>query len=160
MEPRIEILATKRLLGIPMEMSLADNKTSQLWQKFMPRRAEAVHRASSDYLSMQVYPADEGKIFSPTTRFEKWAAVEVLDYDDVLPSGMEAYLLQGGKYAVFTHHGPAHDFARTMVQIFGHWLPASEYQLDQREHFELLPEGYNPMDPDATEEVWVPIKPK
>ena len=45
-----------------------------------------------------------------------------------------------------------------MKHIFGRWLPQSEYELDDREHFELLPEGYSPVDPEAEEEVWIPIK--
>ncbi len=47
-----------------------------------------------------------------------------------------------------------------MKYIFGSWLPESEYELDSREHFEVLPETYQPMNPKAREEVWIPIKAK
>jgi AraC family transcriptional regulator len=83
--------------------------------------------------------------------------VEVSSMADV-PSDMEIYDLQGGKYAVFNHQGPASEASKTMRYIFGEWIPNSEYTLDDREHFEVLPEGYNPMDPQATEEIWVPVK--
>jgi AraC family transcriptional regulator len=71
---------------------------------------------------------------------------------------MESYLLQGGKYAVFIQHGPAVAVVKTMQYIFGDWLPKSAYQIDNREHFEVMPEGYSPVDPEAKEEIWIPIK--
>ena len=30
--------------------------------------------------------------------------------------------------------------------------------LDDREHIELLPEGYNPVDPEAEEQVWISVR--
>ncbi len=155
MEPRIEILKPKRLVGISMEMSLVDNKTQELWQKFMPRRGEVKNRASTEYISMQIY--GNNWAFSPDALFKKWATVEVSSYSEI-PADMEKYLLDGGQYAIFVHLGPANTASNTMQYIFGDWLPKSGYSLDNREHFEILPEGYNLMDPEATEEIWVPIR--
>ena len=106
---------------------------------------------------MQVYSATGGQIFSPTTVFEKWAVVQVLAHDSV-PDGMESYTLPGGQYAVFIHNGPASAAPKTMQHIFGTWLPDSGYELDDREHFEILPDGYDPFDQHAHEEVWIPIR--
>ncbi|MCP4294371.1 MAG: GyrI-like domain-containing protein [Proteobacteria bacterium] len=155
MEYRIEELEPKKLIGINLKMSLSKNRTAELWQTFMPRRDEVQNRTSSDYISMQKY--GENWTFSPQTMFVKWASVEVSSFTD-LPSNMETYQLQGGKYAVFVHIGPASAAANTMQYIFGEWFPESGYQLDNREHFELLPESYNPVDPNAREEIWIPIK--
>lgn len=157
MEPRIETLTSKKLIGIRMMMSLSDNKTSNLWQAFMPRRAEIKNRATTDFISMQNYGNDWN--FSPTALFEKWATVKVTSFENV-PAGMETYLLQGGNYAVFFHQGLASEAPRVMQSIFGKWLPQSGYLLDNREHFEILPEGYSPIDPSATEEIWIPIREK
>ncbi len=137
-----------------MEMSLAENKTKELWQKFMPRRHDVNNKMTTDFISMQIYP--ENWSFSPTVMFEKWATVEVSSLDEI-PEDMETYVLTGGKYAVFTQHGPASMAPKTMQTIFGVWLPASSYQLDNREHFEVLPENYNPTDPNAKEDIWIPI---
>ncbi|NDI33200.1 GyrI-like domain-containing protein [Chengkuizengella sediminis] len=71
---------------------------------------------------------------------------------------MKSYVLKGGKYAVIIHNGPASTFLRTLQYILETWLPSSEYELDNREHFERLSQDYSPTDPNATEEVWVPIK--
>lgn len=106
---------------------------------------------------MQVYDGSDGNIFSPTKLFEKWAAVEVSSFD-AIPDGMASYNLKGGKYAVFIHRGLASSAPRTMGYIFGEWLPDSGYELDDREHFEVLPPGYNPLDDNAQEEVWIPVK--
>jgi AraC family transcriptional regulator len=157
MEPKIEILSSKKLVGIHMEMSLTNNRTGELWQKFMPRRVEVKNRVSTDYISMQKY--GENWNFSPDAQFLKWAAVEVLTFVEV-PPNMETYLMIGGKYAVFIHHGLASTAAKTMQYIFNEWFPKSVYVPDNREHFEILPEGYSPVDSEATEEIWIPIKNK
>lgn len=157
MEPRIESLPPTKLVGMHRRMSLAQNRTMELWQSFMPRRMEIKNRTNSKYISMDVYPEGQKGMLSPTNMFDKWAAVEVLSYDTI-PDGMEEYILQGGKYAVFIHKGPASAFPKTMQFIFAEWLPASEYKLDKREHFEVLPEGYDRNDPEAEEEVWIPVK--
>lgn len=43
--------------------------------------------------------------------------------------------------------------------IFGTWLPASGYVLDDRPHFEVLGPGYRPDDPEAEEDIFIPIRP-
>ena len=155
MESRIELLKAKKLVGICMKMSLSNNKTSELWQQFMHRRSEVKNRLTAEFISMQKYPVNWN--FSQDTLFEKWATVEVSSFTDV-PANMGTYVLQGGKYAIFIHHGPASAAAKTMKYIFGQWLPKFEYRLADREHFEILPGDYNPVDPNASEEIWVPIK--
>ncbi len=140
-----------------LEMSLAQDKTAELWKKFMPRRGEIKNRRNAEYISMRIYGENREQQFLPTTLFEKWAAVEVLDHN-IVPEGMESYCQTGGTYAVFIHEGPAMSFPKTMQHIFGTWLPESEYEQSGREHFEVLPEEYNPVDPEAKEEVWIPIK--
>lgn len=157
MEPRIELLKQKKIVGIKTEMTFLQNKTAELWQSFMPRRNEVPNRIGTNFISMQIY--GENLTFSPTEQFTKYAAVEVSSFVSI-PSNMVTHIIEGGQYAVFIHKGPASSAPKTMQHIFGEWLPKSEYELDTREHFELLPENYNPMDEDAEEEVWIPIKKK
>ena len=159
MQPRIETVAPKRLVGVRLRMSLAKNRTAELWQSFMPRRGEVSNRTDSSFISMQVYDGVEANQFSPTTKFEKWAAVEVFTHGRI-PNGMESCRLPGGEYAVFHHKGPASAAPQIFQHIFGVWLPDSEFELDDREHFELLPENYSPVDPDAEEDIYIPIRPK
>ena len=158
MEAKIIDLALKQLIGMHLRMSMADNKTGELWRAFMPRRREVANRVDNNFISMQVYQTGEKNHFVPTTQFEKWAVVEVSEGSEI-PDGMESYTLEGGKYAVFTHQGPANLFPKTMHFIFGEWMPHSGYELDDREQFAVLGEGYDPIDPNASEEVWIPIRP-
>lgn len=156
LEPILIELEAKKLIGIRMNMSFTNDKTKELWQCFMPRRHEVENRVTSEYISLQNYSLTGTPLFAPEAIFEKWALVEVSDLD-IIPKDMESYLLGAGTYAVFIHIGPASAFASTMEYIFGKWLPKSSYRLDDRPHFEKLPEGYNPSDPDATEEIWIPV---
>jgi AraC family transcriptional regulator len=52
MEPRIEILKAKKLIGQKLTMSLIDNKTGQLWSSFAPRIKDINNRVTSDKISM------------------------------------------------------------------------------------------------------------
>ena len=54
MEPRIENLSEKKLVGKQLTMSLANNKTSNLWRTFMPRRREINNSDTIEMISMQV----------------------------------------------------------------------------------------------------------
>jgi AraC family transcriptional regulator len=155
MEPRIEMLAEKKLVGTRVTMSLADNKTRNLWQTFMPRRNEVRHVIAGGMISMQVYngPLRLGDLHQ---QFEKWAALEVLNFDDV-PQNMDIYILSGGLYAVFHYKGLSTDNS-IFIYIFGTWLPNSKYVLDERPHFEILGDKYKNGDPDSEEEIWIPIK--
>ncbi|MGE5683485.1 MAG: GyrI-like domain-containing protein [Bacillota bacterium] len=158
MQPRIEIIPEKKLVGKHMRMSLAQNRTSELWRSFMTEIKGIKNLVSSDLISMQVYDASlDFKDFNLTTEFEKWAAVEVADFNSV-PDNMDTCILQGGLYAVFIYKGLPSQFQNTFHYIFNVWLPGSEYELDNREHFEILGDKYKNNDPDSEEEVWIPVK--
>lgn len=137
-------------------MSFNQDRSFELWQKFMPLVKSIDNRISDDLFSMQIFPQGVS-METPELVFTKWAAAPVSELQAV-PQGMRSYRLKGGLYAVFNHHGPASAFAASMQYIFGQWLPNSNYQRDQREHFERLPKGYVPTDHNAQEEIWIPIK--
>ncbi len=141
-------------------MSLSRDSTGNLWQALMPRRGEIENRLPDRYFSMRIYKKSGMSIeemFSPQTSFDKWAAVEVAEFGSV-PDGLEKYVLCGGNYAVFLHRGPAREFPNTMRYIFLEWLPASPFELDDREHFEVLPEKWSPADEAAEELIYIPIR--
>lgn len=158
MSPRIENLTEKKLIGKRLTMSLANNRTGELWQSFMPKRSEISNNVSNDMISMQVYKPMHFADFKPTNEFEKWATVEVTNFESV-PTDMETFLLAGGLYAVFDYKGSSND-PSIFQFIFGTWLPSSEYFLDDRPHFEILGDKYKNNDPTSEEEIWIPIKPK
>ena len=158
MTPRIEKSNEKKLVGKRLTMSLADNKTGDLWKSFMPRRREIVNNLTNDMISMRVYKSTHFADFKPTNQFEKWATVEVANFDNV-PNEMETFTLTDGLYAVFDYKGLSTDNS-IFQYIFGTWLPTSDYDLDDRPHFEVLGDKYKNNDPTSEEEIWIPIQPK
>lgn len=48
LEPRIETLVEKKLIGKRLRMSLADNRTGELWRSVMPRRREIGNTVTSE----------------------------------------------------------------------------------------------------------------
>lgn len=156
MEPRIIQLKAKKLLGNHLKMSLANNKTGQLWGQFAPSIKTINNRSTTDKISMQIYPPDYYQNFSPQKEFEKWATVEVDNFDNI-PNGMESFDLEGGLYAVFDYKGSSADTS-IFQYIFWKWLPNSIYQVDDRPHFEVLGAKYKNNDPNSEEEIWIPIR--
>lgn len=155
--PKILELRPKKLIGMSQDMSRVQDKTSELWRGFLPRVGEIENPTNQDRISMQIYPEGPKQLANPMAPFTKWAAIEV-ETDDVIPRGMARYDLGSGTYAVFNHQGPASDLS-TIMYIFTEWLPNStEFELDDREHFEVLPNDYNPVDSNAKEEIWIPVK--
>ena len=159
MNPKIETLAEKKLIGKRMKMTFSDNKTGELWRDFMLRRREIINNMGSALYSMQIYDISFFNNFNPFTEFEKWAAIEVTDYNTV-PAEMETFTLTGGLYAVFFFKGAASEGHKTFQYIFEKWLPSSDYVLDDRPHFEILGEKYKNEDPSSEEEIWIPIRMK
>ena len=126
MHPVIKISSEKKLIGKQIKMSLADNKTFELWSGFMPRRKEISNNLTNDLFSMQVYDKSyDFSNFDPEATFDKWAAIEVAGFD-AIPEGMESFILSEGLYAVFNYKGAASQGAKMFHYIFGTWLPASD----------------------------------
>lgn len=71
---------------------------------------------------------------------------------------MGIFIIPAGQYAVFHYKGSHNNGFDVFSYIFGEWLPASGYELDDRPHFELLGPKYKNGDPDSEEEIWIPIR--
>ena len=159
LQPRIEILSEKKLVGKRLTMSIADNQTFKLWQSFIPRRKEIRNNLITELISLQVYPESFDFSFANfTAEFDKWATVEVASFDNV-PIEMETLTITAGLYAVFNYKGLSSDPA-IFKYIYGTWLPNSNYCLDNRPHFEILGEKYKNNDSTSEEEIWIPIRSK
>jgi len=154
---RIDDLSQKKLIVLTQRMSISDNKTVLLWNSFMRRKAEISDTISSDLFSIQVYESDYFDEFNPNKEFLKIAGVEVDSFENI-PDGMEAYLLTGGKYAVFDYRGNPNNGGEAFQYIFQEWLPKSGFSLDNRPHFEILGAKYKNNSDESEEEIWVPIK--
>ena len=77
MEPEIRISAEKKLVGKHLTLTLANDRTYELWSSFMPRRKEIRNSLTTDLISMQVYDKSTSFAgFTQDTPFEKWDVVE------------------------------------------------------------------------------------
>jgi AraC family transcriptional regulator len=159
MQPRIEYLSEKRLIGKRMMMSFANHNPYQLWSSFMPGRKAIQNNIGLELYSVEVYPPLFFENYNPDNEFEKWAAVEVKDFN-IVPDGMETLIFPAGMYAVFIHKGSSAEAATTYNCIFQTWLPASDYLLDNRPHFAVMGEKYKRDDADSEEEIWIPVRKK
>jgi AraC family transcriptional regulator len=158
MQPRIINLSEKKLVGCQMTLSLSAYNIAELWKRFMPRRNEITNAISQDVIGVAVYSSDYFSAFNPAKEFVRWATIEVSDFSAV-PEGMETFTIPAGTYAVFDYKGLSTDTS-IYQYIHGVWLPNSEYQLDDRPHFEVMGEKYRNNDPESEEEIWVPVKKK
>lgn len=158
MTPTIQTIPSKKLIGKHLTMSFVANKTFELWSSFMPQRKLIANAVDPQHMySLQLYGKDFYTNFSSTRDFEKWAAVEVSDFD-IVPEDMDTLTIPVGQYAVFQYKGSHNNGHDVFSYIFGEWLPASGYELDDRPHFEILGPKYKNGDPDSEEEIWIPIK--
>jgi AraC family transcriptional regulator len=160
MIPRFEILTEKKIIGKRSKMTYSNNTTFELWRSFMSRRDEIKNSLSADLFSIQVYGNNfDFTNFDLNAEFDKWAGVEVSDFNSI-PEELESFTLKDGLYAVFIHIGPASEGEKTFNYIFQTWLPHSDYTIDDRPHFEILGKKYRHNVEDSEEEIWIPIKTK
>ncbi len=159
MYPQIKHLDELKLIGMHLKMNFTNNRTYELWSRFMPRRKEIHNHVDSELFSIEVYAPNYFKSFDAEVPFEKWAAVAVTDFETI-PEGMDPIVIEAGLYAVFIHKGPASDGPKTYQYIFVQWLPNSKYELDDRPHFARMGEKYRRDDPESEEKIWIPIKAK
>lgn len=144
--------------GFSDTMSLSNNKTNDLWRRFMPRRNEVLSDLKEDFYDIKIYEEHlDFKKFTPETTFTKFVGIESPSSQNI-PKDMKFLMIPAGMYAVFLHKGSASTFHKTLNYIHTDWLPNSEYVLDNRPHFEKIKKGYDPNDQNAEEEVWIPLK--
>lgn len=158
---RIEQTKDRLVVGMKAKMSFQtiQQETGILARQFMPRRKEVSLRIGTHVFSIQDYGKLLMKDLTPQTEFEKWVGVEVSNFDNV-PKGMETFVLKAGMYAVFTYKGAMQVVSKFRQFIFQDWLPNSNYQLDARAHFEILPENYSKDLYSTEEDIWIPIREK
>ena len=150
---RIEIIEPKKLIGFSIITSFQDDKTPIVWRNFMMRKNEITNRISDQLISLQIYPEN----FTPNQTFKKYALAEVSDFEN-LPEEFETFELKNGKYLVFNYKGKAENGPEIFGYIFQKFIPENQFEVDNRPHFEIFDDTYNPLDENAQEEIWIPIK--
>lgn len=160
-EPQLLVLPPRLVVGLHQTMNLVNDQTPGLWQRFGPLVKAIACRADNQRISMSIYPSEYSfQHFDPQAFFTKWAAVEVNQPMPSPPSnGLTNFTIPGGAYASFTYQGPASGFPEVMAYILTTWMPAKGLEPDKRPFFEILGPEYHPADPEAREEVFIPVRP-
>ena len=125
----------------------------------MPQRNTIHNVVGEDLYSLEVYDRNFFSPFRPDKEFEKWAAVEVSEFESI-PDGLERLTVPTGLYAVFIYKGAATEAESMYNFIFREWLPLSNYVLDYRPHFAVMGEKYKKDSAESEEEIWIPVQPK
>ncbi|WP_321288839.1 effector binding domain-containing protein [uncultured Sunxiuqinia sp.] len=97
--------------------------------------------------------------FNPLKELEKWAAVEVSDFDEV-PEEMDRLVVPQGQYSIFQYKGKPSEAQKTFQYIYGVGLPGSIYEMDDRPYLDRMGEKYHGEDSNSEEEFWIPIRKK
>ena len=150
---RIAIIEPKKLIGFSITTSFQDDKTQIVWRKFMMRRNEIVNQTSNQLFSLQIYPEN----FTANQTFRKYALAEVSDFDNI-PNNFDTFELESGKYLVFSYKGKAENGPEIFRYIFQNFIPENQFEVDNRPHFEIFGDDYNPNSDSAEEEIWIPIR--
>jgi AraC family transcriptional regulator len=154
---RMETFKETKLVGKKIRTTFAYNKTVELWRSFSPRRKEIKNSINTNLYSVELYPDHTFfENLNPMREYEKWAAVEVSEFDTI-PDGMEKLIIPKGQYAVFYYKGKPSEAQETFRYIYGNWLPNSEYKMDERPYFALMGEKYKGESTESEEEFWIPI---
>lgn len=143
------------ICGASKPMTLQSFAPRIVWEGFMPQLYAVQDRISEDFISLRTY---EGiPVFGPTANpsFTYWAAVEVSEPQDRL----QTLEIPKGTYAIFNYKGKSSDSAIWRF-IYGKWIPQSEWELDDRPHFERLGPKYKQDHIESEEEIWIPVRPR
>lgn len=143
------------LCGASEAMSLQTFTPWTLWPQIMPRLDQIRNRTSQDLISLRNFNGIP--VFGPQANpdFTYWGGVEVLEAN----KGFEHLEIPAGTYAVFHYKGLSSD-STIWRSIYSQWLPNSEWELDERPHFERLGSKYKNDDPTSEEDIYIPIRPK
>jgi AraC family transcriptional regulator len=76
------MLSEKKFVGKRIKMSFSENKTHELWRSFMSGRREINSIIGMELYSIEVYEQLYFDNFIPKREFDKWAAVEVMNFDN------------------------------------------------------------------------------
>ena len=116
--PVIKTLAPKKLIGKSLQMSVSKDLTFQLWQSFMQNRKQITNAIGTDLYCLQVYSNSfDFKAFNPDAQFEKWATIEVADFNST-PEGFSTIELKEGLNAVFKYRGLTSAFGAMLNYIY------------------------------------------
>jgi AraC family transcriptional regulator len=124
-----------------------------LWDRFILRAGEIEGIVPGVHYGIG---ADDRRPGDPGFLYTAGAGVTSLG---PVPEGMNVITVPAGRYAVFTHRGPVTHFAKTIVSVWNHWLPASGHKARHAPDFECYDARFKMNSPDSEVDLYIPIEP-
>ena len=150
----------KKLVGMKVQTTLSKNALKEAWELFCSRTGDIKNRTDNGgrYGICEVSSDFDITRFDENTESNHFIGTEVYSFDE-LPQGMVTKILDGGKYAVFTHKGRIDALKMTYDYIWGTWLLCSGMEIDNRDDFELYDERFLGTDNSLSEiDIYIPVK--
>lgn len=150
MTPRFVTVEAFHVIGIN---GIYNRATAQdipaLWQQFITQIPTIPNRIRLESTYGVCHPINRDE-------FDYIAAVAV-EHLDHIPSGMVTHTLPAQQYAVFTHQGHIHDFAKTISYIWATWLPNSGLETSGTADFEHYDARFDPVNLTGEVDIYIPI---
>jgi AraC family transcriptional regulator len=158
-QPVIKEIGDILLVGITGKTTLKNNKIPQLWSIFNSRFDEIENRLP-DIRGYGVCETDidfDMSKFSEDTETVHFVGAEVSSLGTI-PDGMNAKVVKGGKYAVFTHKGKLENLRLTYDYIWGTWVLCSGFEIAPRDDFEFYDDRFlGPAHPMSEFDIFIPV---
>ena len=151
-QPRLLMVGKRTLFySVDSEKNNIGERLMPLWQAFLPHLSEIEQRVTDYcYGVVQQEAADSERL--------EYHAATAVNAIGKLPEGFVAFELPAGKYAKFTHRGPAQDVNHTVNYAYSTWLPQSEHRHTYAPDLEIYGADYHPTSPDSVLHYAIPIE--
>lgn len=156
MQPKIIEKNRFTVIGMDCLTTTEDNENHKvvidLWNHFKPRIEEVKNKKNPTkmigiYKQRKNYP----------NRFSYIASIEVSNLSEI-PRGMIPKIINGSKYAVFTHQGELANIDNTYNYIYDEWLQESEYDENKKgDNLEIFNTNYDE-DDNLDIDIYIAIK--
>ncbi|WP_435359850.1 GyrI-like domain-containing protein [Haloarchaeobius sp. DFWS5] len=146
--PRVEHRDGFSVVGLSTRAT-SETDLSAHWADF-----DARHNTYADLTDSREAFGVEYDFDTDTDSFTYFAGIEPSPTASV-PSDAERVDVPAGTYAVFTTR--IEDIGETMDRVYDEWFPNSNYARANGPEFEHYGPDFDPADPDATLDVYVPV---
>ena len=149
MEYRIESYPAFTAVGMKSRYGKNANEIPQLWEAFVPRIGEVVHRDGSHHSYGLM-----GNYDPATGEFDYMAGLPVTETTDI-PAGMTHWAVPQQTYAVFSC--TLQTISQTFDAIYKEWIHTAPVTRTSGPEFELYDENFNPNEGRFDVSIWIPV---
>lgn len=159
LQPRFVTLGEIHLAGIRGRTTAPDTVLPRLWDRWDCLRAGVPCLEDGRSFGVCETPAEAACLEADgSVPYIEFVGAETNPFLE-LPEGVLAKTLPGGRYAVFTHTGPAATLPQTYDYIWGSWTLTTDEVLDDREDFEVYDSRFlGPECPDSQINIYIPVR--